>query len=249
MKFNLKFMREFFKFFHQTDNAAFEDTETSSFTSLEVGVVRVTTPKGVKQFPLHITQQKRQTLNTAWIVKLVGGKLIIVFYIDCFMQSIDTPYLNGLYATVAHEVGHYLAGHFDREPNKNLDIKTAEQEFFIKQYQANPTPENEIRYMRCLFFALMRGGVNIAELEADMIALKLVPLAELVHIHTQDFKNEENPFTVVEKVNRIKWLNNYCENNKIKSEGYDLSVTLHDMTKPKEEREQREEPDTVLAKD
>lgn len=248
MQFNLKFMREFFKFFHQVENDPVNDVnDFSKFNSLEVGVVSVKTPTGKKNFPLHITQEKRQAHNTAWIVRLVNGRLIILFYLDCFMQCIDTPNMNGLYATVAHEVGHYLAGHFDRTPNKNLDIKTEEQEFFIKQYQANPTLQNEMRYMRCLFFALLRGAVNIAEIEADMIALKLVPLADLVHIHTQDFNNHSNPFTIVEKVNRIKWLNRYYEMKRIDSTGYELHIELHDMTKSKEEREKREEPDVLLA--
>lgn len=245
MQFNLKFMREFFKFFHKTDTGVEENNDTN-FKSLPVGMVHVLTPQGLTKIPLHITQDERQTLNTAWVVELVDGRIMILFHLDCFMESLDTPEMNGLYATVAHEVGHYLAGHFGGKANKNLDIKTEDQEFLIKQYHANPSTENEMRYMRCLFFSLLRGAVNIAELEADLIALKFVPLAELVHIHTLDFKDEKNPFTVVEKVNRIKRLNAIVGQKKIDTQGYSLFIHLYDMNKPKEERE-KEEPAELLA--
>lgn len=253
MHFNLKFMREFFKFFHTTDTSVSESTDPN-FNSLHVGNINAITPEtGLVVLPLHITQDKRQTLDTAWIVRLVDGKTMVVFHLDCFMESINTPDMNALYATVAHELGHYFSGHFDREPNKNLDIKAEDQDFLIKQYNANPCIENEIRYMRCLFFCLIRGGVNIAELEADMLALRFVPLSELVHIHTQDFKNEANPFTILEKVSRIKRLNAYAETAQYakmrepSSERYSLYIELFDMNKPAEEREKREEPEVLLT--
>lgn len=229
MQFNLKFMREFFKFFHKTENSIEED-DKSTFKSMPVGEITVTTPKEVVKFPLHVTLEDYATsLNTAWVVRTVDGRTVVIFHLDCFTASVNTPNMNGLFATIAHEVGHYLAGHFDNEANKNLDIKTPEQEFFIKLYQSNPTAETEMRYMRCLFFALLKGAVTIAELEADLLALRFVPLAELVHIHTQDFRNEKNPFTVLEKVNRINRLNRLMQDRPINTQGYELSIEFFEL--------------------
>lgn len=230
MQFNLKFMREFYKFFHRTEMSV-DGTDNDKLKTLTVGEIHVITPDKVFEIPLHITMKNRQTINTAFIMKTIDDKFAVVFHLDCFMELLGTPSLNGLYATVAHEIGHYLAGHFEGSPNKNLDIKTPEQEFFIAEYNKNPTPAIEHQYMRCLFFALLKGGVNIAELEADMLALKFVPLSELVHIHTLDFRNEENPFTVVEKVNRIKRLNALYQGKDIDTTGYSLYIKLYDPNK------------------
>lgn len=231
MQFNLKFMREFFKFFHRTENSV-DESNAPDLKTLTVGEIHALTPdKGLVKIPLHITMQDRQTLNTAWMIRTVENTFAVVFHLDCFMASINTPDMNGLYATVAHEIGHYLAGHFENKPNGNLDIKSAEQDFFINQYYANPTPENEAKYMRCLFFALLKGGVNIREIEADLMALKFVPLSELVHIHTLDFRDEKNPFTVVEKVNRIKRLNAMVQDKPIDTKGYSLYIELFDPNK------------------
>lgn len=227
MQFNLRFMREFFKFFHRSEM----DGITSSsdvMNTKEVGEINIITPKGKETISLAITDEKRNTQNTAWMIKTIDGRFIVIFHIDYFIKQLFSHNMDALYATVAHEIGHYLCGHFENAPSASLDVKREVQDFFHKQYEHSPTPANEVAYMRSVFFALLKGGVVIRELEADMMALKFVPVANLVHIHTQDFDDKVNVFTVVEKVNRIKRLNHYAENNDIDKEGYNLFVQLYD---------------------
>lgn len=232
MKFNLKFMREFFKFFHKTETQVQENyPESDVFNTKEIGVVNVMSPEGFVNIPLKITPDERDVLNTAWMMKTVGGEYAIVFHIDHFVKCYGSEDMNDLYATVAHEIGHYLAGHFEKNANGNVDVKPEVQEFFFNRYQGNKTEANEVAYMRSVFFALLKGGVIIKEIEADLIALRFVELNDLVHIHTEDFQNKKNPFTVLEKVNRIRRLNKFSEDNDIDRQGYSLYIKLHEIEK------------------
>lgn len=232
MQFNLKFMREFFKFFRTTEGDARVD-DSLNMSTREVGEINVITPTDKYTFVLAITNDGH-TNNTAYMVKTVDGNFIVVLHIDYFIKQVYSDNMNGLYAVVAHEIGHYLAGHFEQEADAFVDVKREVQQFFFNRYKEDTTLANEISYMRSVFFSLLKGGVVVRELEADLTALRFVPVADLVHVHSQDFNNPKNVFTVVEKVNRIKRLNQYVEDHDIEREGYHLFIQLYDINKKEE---------------
>jgi hypothetical protein len=155
--------------------------------------------------PLALWSKENESHTNASIVRLVNDDKLIILNRSFFTDAL----VSELYGSIAHELGHLIGGHLDPATDKSKIIFTVNGKEILAAadlYKGDPSDENYDAYMRNLFEGLMAGGTNGVELEADILALKLVPLEWLILCHSGDLRNCENPYTSLEKANRITHL-------------------------------------------
>lgn len=119
------------------------------------------------------------TADTAYAASFKDGSIGIVLS-ERELQGPD------LFAILAHEVGHIEAGHPGSGRSNLLDIKQKrQQEILDNLYKLSDVDYDRAvhSYYRMNLFSLLRGGVMVLELEADLIALNYCPASLLLQCH------------------------------------------------------------------
>lgn len=222
---NIGFYRELEKYFIQTE----EKNITKDITNInhfDLGVIKIKTPYKNFGLPLIFTKDKNSIDNAA-IVKFTSDEICICFSNELLEKCLNEDNLDIMYAICAHEIGHYLSGHFNNDINNNfLNIKTEEQKFLFSEYKRLQTNSSYTLYMRNVLTSLLRGGCTIKELEADLKALNFITFDNLISMHIK-LLHKDNIFTRIEKLNRIKYLEKYISENKIDIEDYELDIEFN----------------------
>lgn len=139
-----------------------------------------------------------------------NGKVYICFSKIYFA----TTGLNRIIATIAHEIGHYLSGHLEKDHSANFVFdnqnvghnRQTKIERFLSSIEENETNEKYIKlFYRSVFSALLLGSCKEDEVQADLIAIQYVPVDDLILTHTEGLSHH-NPFVRMEKQNRINML-------------------------------------------
>lgn len=122
--------------------------------------------------------------------------------IDLFTNVRLIPALLGV---IAHEVGHYING--------DLDKKSEEEEFAIRSVGTDISKQKDLydkgsanSYVRSVISATLKGGVLQAELAADITAVQLNGLPNLLMAKMLDDDQTENMLVFIEKRNRVNHL-------------------------------------------
>lgn len=173
-----------------------------------IGYVDVTTPSKKETYKIY----SDPSVETAIAVRTTNDEYIIVFGQDYLNKRLDIHNNRTvLMGTIAHEVGHLINGDLDIENTNKEDWVTINKEDQIRLQEKaikTKTIRDYDRYFRCVFGALVRGGCLEKELKADLTGIRFTPIENIIIIHTEDFNNtNKNPYTTLEKVNRIKNLN------------------------------------------
>ena len=226
MELNLGMFREFVKFFKRND-VDHNELKSNLIGLKDIGKIKVKTPAEEITFPLSITDRDDGS-QSAYMAKMTNGDIHVVLHIDYFCQVMEHDFFPIFTGTIAHEVGHYLAGHFNGGIiNEYLNVKEEVQRFFASRYQETKSLKDEHCYMRSVAASLLKGGVFNMELQADLQALHFVSLSDLIHTHSIDLDNKENIFPVMEKVNRINLLNKIVSDKPVNREGYELHIEFY----------------------
>lgn len=220
------FYKELRKHFIQLEEkVSSEKEDCSTIGFYTIGVLNVRTPE--KEFSIDVAySEERSKISHAAITLLKDGSYVIIFNIDLLSETLGSVTMDIL-GICAHEIGHFLAGHFDEDTtSKNiLNYKPEDQLFLASEYHRLKTDAAYDAYMNTLLYSLLKGGCNTREYEADLIALKMVDISCLTAIHLETM-NETNIFSKIEKMNRIKQLTKYVNKYEIERTGYGLELVL-----------------------
>lgn len=232
MSFQMK-MKHFKNFFdhYKACDVSVDVSETDSLYLGYIGTVKVKTPTKTLEYEIFHSEN----VDTCSAIRTTSEDFIIVFSTDflnneCVIHNVATV-LKGI---IAHELGHLINGDLEAGSD-NLGWLTINKETQIRLFEIARTTgmaKDEDRYYRCVLSSMMRGGCLEKELNADLTALRFVPLEDIVYIHSLSFeKIKDNPYTTLEKVNRIRFLNAFnksmlATNEDIEAytEGYSMEV-------------------------
>lgn len=157
----------------------------------------------LKELPLYSTATENESDFMA--IKTIDDEVSIVVH-DRALESTPDHLFKCI---IAHEVGHWLAGHFDKKPDANNfdELLYNDQRFpeLIKDYKRDDSDYNFYRVHRHVLKGLLRGGILKKEIEADYGASKFIPMQDILLIHSCDMM-AKNPFASLEKRNRINFI-------------------------------------------
>lgn len=158
--------------------------------------------------------------GSAYLCLFENGERAIVMDRDYFVNN----ELDRIKAVLAHEVGHFLSNHHKNNCyGRQLHVKMSRLERL--SYEASRSDESSDlrRYFRAMMFSLVRGGCLTREMEADIVATLYVSVDSLIAVHSEDLTHS-NPAAVLEKMNRLKWLNDLRK--EITDRKLDLEIKL-----------------------
>ena len=215
---------QLFKLFLDRDVDQTEEATTITHSKFPLLKIKVTTPETTLTLDAYLSGQ--QSNFSTSVVKTKKGDLFIVLDSAAVQMYLADDMSEVFRALVSHEIGHVLSGHFDEDSDKSwVTVNKADQVFLYDRYQENPTFNNKMAYARSVFFSLMRGGVLDKEIEADMVALSFCTVESLITLHGFDLEKMDNPFTVLEKKNRIVELLRHWKETAIDRSGYTLEIS------------------------
>lgn len=168
----------------------------------------VTLSGEVKSVELHVDE----LASSAYVARTTDDNI----FIGISKDELARPNLLGI---LAHEIGHIEAGHFNTPADMNLDRNNRKLQHYLDAYKQDASDLNAIKYQTAVIIGLIRGGVFIGELEADMIAIKYAGIESIVAVHSKSLSSS-NPAVRIEAVNRISRL------SKLKSIDTLLSLNL-----------------------
>lgn len=150
------------------------------------------------------------------LVKTSDGAVFIAVSNDYFIEKGFTV---EFYTCVAHELGHYLSGHLDRV---ELSVPNLYKEENLKLCEAGDQEE----HVRLSVKAVLEGGYLEKELEADLVAVKFVGMANVVAMQISSAGNADNPLVALDKFNRCVALSKLDCNGA----GYSISIVSQNTT-------------------
>lgn len=131
---------------------------------------------------------------------------------------------------IAHEIGHWLAGHFDKTTvsghSGEILYKDSKLPELIKNYERDNCDFNFYRIHKHVLKGLLRGGILKKEIEADYGASKYIPLQDILLIHSGDMM-AKNPFASLEKRNRINFISKSFQPYAPRDDGTYFKLEIH----------------------
>lgn len=225
MSAQFKFYKELIKYIKKTEESNKELKERNSITHSDICDIFVI--YNGKEYTYKLVLDVSNTSNDATCILTKDGDILITLTERNFKQLMDDEHYHNILGVIAHEVGHILAGHFDTNTDlKHLSINHEKQNnFFIK---ANDNNKYESLYLNSIASSLIKGGVLVKELEADIIACELVGINIVLLGHALSFETSPTVVTKTEKTNRISELLRLYKDKKIKYiEGNKLELKIN----------------------
>lgn len=202
----LRFYRELIKELIRNDNWN-KDDETHDADVHHVGNVHFDLPPFAKGEPSNIPfyLEVGGKVGCAYLCLFENGERAIVMDRDYF---VNTNY-DRIKAVIAHEIGHLICQHY-KHPSygRQLNVRTDKLERLSYKASQSDHSKDTMNYMRAVMFSLIRGGCVTREVEADMAATLYTSVDSLIAVHSEDLTHP-NPTAVLEKTNRLKWLNEF----------------------------------------
>lgn len=149
------------------------------------------------------------------LVKYVTGKVAIVIKREDFVSKNFTE----LEAMIAHELGHYLCRHFDEKDSDYLSMYEAESKAAIDN-------DDQDSHVYWTSKAVADGGYVVREMEADLVAAHFVGIGNVFHMQMSDAFEHDNLTVTIEKLNRLKYLNNHFKEIVTPVLGYEMTIEL-----------------------
>ncbi len=150
--------------------------------------------KRILSVDMCICLDDKFTTKDTCAVKYKDGSIAVLVSVDNYPDLIGKGKANNLFVSIiAHEIGHILCGHLNDSRQSLVDINKQKQLRLL----------NNKAYLRSVVFSVLKGGCLDMELEADLEALKIVPLHDLISVHAQAAFYHENDLVRIEKQNRI----------------------------------------------
>ena len=147
------------------------------------------------------------------LVKYKTGKTSIVINHNDFSNKIFSV----LEAIIAHELGHYLSGHLDKDDHSYLSLYETESKTAIDIGDQ----EGHIYWSaRCI----TEGGYIVREMQADMLAARFVGIGKIFHMQMSDAFEHDNLTVAIEKLNRLKYLNDCFKEDVTPANGYEMAI-------------------------
>lgn len=202
------------------------DIQENFSNIVKIGGVNVATPN--RQFSLDLMVSKCESETPFSLLEFVDQTVAVCLDLKGFDLFFSPSMKDLADASIAHEIGHYLAGHLSNVAiarNMNICTGSGAEE---KQNRCYDNGDYN-SYMRSLMVSLLRGDVLKYEYEADLIALNFVNATSLVAAHALYLSNT-NKVTVLEKVNRINKILKASETIKPNREKYYIEYTLKGET-------------------
>lgn len=214
---NRKNIRDIIKLLTKEENDNYtDDVNTASY--YDIGVVMFKYNGKEENIILSISNDVFYS-NYSMVLFAVGDIRVIIHE-----KELSTMY-SVFIGRIAHEIGHYLAGHNQTEYARNfptafklyglpkrqrsswVDINKEKQQRIAKTFKQDT-------YIRTTACSLLRGGVLDIELEADIKAVELIGIESILLAHATDL-NYNNITTILEKTNRVKRLKDMYEAKEI----------------------------------
>lgn len=147
------------------------------------------------------------------LVKYKTGKTSIVINHNDFSNKIFSV----LEAIIAHELGHYLSGHLDKNDHSYLSLyETESKETFDAADQAG--------HIYWSARSIAEGGYLIREMQADAFAIHFVGIDRVFHMQMTDAFDHDNLTVSIEKMNRLKHLNGQFKGMETPTDGYQMAI-------------------------
>lgn len=200
------------------------DQTDVSFKGHRVGTIRYedyTTPGfPIKEIPLLIV--KSESYSEFIAGSFTDGEVFIAGKKNCI-----EVYPNILLkATIAHEVGHIISGHFEKGyKNKGALAFAAKAMAAIALHNKMKSDKSYHRANIEIMKSLFRGSISQTEIEADMAANKFVSKQDIIYIHS-DSLGQPNPFASLEKRNRINFISRNFPEGSERAEGF-FKLEIH----------------------
>lgn len=206
---NLTFYKELVKELAKADSAGSDANGPISPMIIDAGLVEFEVPepivdkKATWTLPFYIEANNPKAM-CGYLADFVDGDIAVVISQQYFVNADTTR----LMAVIAHEVGHYILGHHkDSSYGRQLNVRTERLETLSRKAgQEDASQKDHDCYVRAAMFSLLRGGCLVRETEADTAASIYVPVNDLILVHSEDL-DHPNPAAVLEKKNRLVWLN------------------------------------------
>ena len=191
---------------HEVDPPELADENTPGHKQISFKIGKVvfedfTTPTfAQKEIELHLLKSK--SYSDFAIARLKDDTFMITVTARACEYYSDTLFK----ACIAHEIGHYTAGHlFPGNENKDGFLFAPKRDFHIESYKKSPTDEGYFKAHSETMKAILRGAILRKEIEADIYANKFVPKQDIINCHSVSMR-EPNPFASLEKRNRIDYI-------------------------------------------
>jgi hypothetical protein len=174
----------------------------------------------IKEIPLLIVESK--SYSEFFAGSFTDGEIFIAAKKECLELYTNTL----LKATIAHEVGHVISGHFEKGyKNKGVMAFAAKAMAVIAYYNKVNTDKSYHKANIEIMKSLFRGSISQTEIEADMAANKFVPKQDIIYIHS-DSLGQPNPFASLEKRNRINFISRNFPEGSERPEGF-FKLEIH----------------------
>jgi hypothetical protein len=178
----------------------------------------------VKEMVLNRTNTKGDTDFFALLT--TTGEFSIVVHDDALATTPDQKFR----AIMAHEIGHYVMGHFEdwhKKKTKNQVLYHDSKLFdLLNKYEKDRSDFNFYKAQRHMLKSLLRGSILRQELEADYGASKYVSKQDIIYIHSTDMK-QDNPIVSLEKRNRIDFISRNFDDYPPNSDGSYFKLEIH----------------------
>lgn len=212
MKLTPSQYRAFFELYHEQELLAAESCAAPGSLRNTMHVAHLVYEESygeTKRLPVRIDK------DSLWLPSMVnttdGDTFVLISEKDFFGWD-----MNYLFAVLAHELGHFISGHLGSGQKESwLDKRVDAQKrtlVLAEQYSKLGNADRYYRrYSASCFSALLDGAVLDLELEADLVALRYVPVSDLISIHARDLL-AVNHAVRLEKHNRIARLSSLLNN-------------------------------------
>lgn len=154
------------------------------------------------------------------LVKYKDGKISIIINNVDFVEK----NFSEIEAMIAHEVGHYLSGHLDNIDSAYLSMYEAESKSAIDN-------DDQAQHVYWASKSIADGGYIIREMQADTIAAHFVGIDRVFHMQMTDAFNHDNLTVAIEKLNRLKYLDDKFKGIVTPAAGYVMYIETINLNK------------------
>lgn len=206
LKTSKKFIGSLFKELYSHEVEAAKLNKSKDPFTKKIGHVVFSHNKKTGTVDLYIGVSEEDDTHKSYanLVRFKDGTIGIVME-DTHGLFTNVRLVPALLGAIAHELGHYING--------DLEEKTINEEFFLRGVDINFEKQkaltnsgHEEKYVKCVVSSILKGGVLQGELAADVTAVQLNGLPNLLMAKMLDDSEVKNMLILIEKRNRINRL-------------------------------------------